>query len=362
MRNAFFAALLAGATLAIPTTDAVASGARPKHIKSVKQTAFNKAPASPVGDCTPEKKEGRVRADVLFDMDDGTIVSSTLFDTKTGDVLKTNLTDDDMKKTVIHPASLTKLESVMELMRRIMSGEWAKDTVIKFFFKKKQPTNLTLTDIAVASLNPSANVMDHPSIATPDFIASMNAYMKSKGMLNTTYLNATGYPTNQEVRKGHLTTLHDLIIGIRDFELNYATPEKVKEVFGLDKLTGLWKINVPGLKRVQHTISVLETAEGKAAHPIEGVVSGKSGTTCNFGSGAYLTYQFNKDHTFGLLTIGHNSGAARDAYIRSSFETQKTAMADFIRHSKPIQKIEPLPLQTKLPIPEAVTALAPLHQ
>lgn len=360
MRHAFLTAVLAGAALLIPVAE-VSAGETHQRVKTAQKAAKKHADVPAVsrgGDCTPEKREGRVRADVLFDMRDGAIVSSTLFDTKSGDVIKTGLTEDDLRKTVIHPASLTKLESVMELMRRIMAGTWAKDTVVKFFFKKKEATSLTMTDLAIASLNPSANVMDHPQIATPEFIASMNAYMKSKGMEDTTYLNNTGYPTDQTVRKGHLTTLRDLIIGIRDFELNYATPEKVKEVFGIEKLTGLWKIDVPGLKRQQHTISVLESAEGKGARPIQGVVSGKSGTTCNFGSGVYLTYQFNQNYRFGLLTIGHETGAQRDAYIRSNFEGQKQLMAQFVEKASkvvPQDAASPSPPETS----GTVTALAP---
>lgn len=369
MRQSFLTAALTAVALLIPVTQADANETRQrtKSTQKASKKLADKPVNSIVGDCTPEKREGRVRADVLFDMRDGAVVSSTLFDVQSGNVVKTNLSADDLKKTVIHPASLTKLESVMELMRRIMAGDWAKDTVVKFFFKKKQPTNLTLTDVAIASLNPSANVMDHPQIATPEFIESMNAYMKSKGMDDTTYLNATGYPTDQKVRKGHLTTLRDLIIGIRDFELNYATPEKVRQVFGIEKLTGLWKIDVPGLKRQQHTITVLESAEGKGARPIEGVVSGKSGTTCNFGSGAYLTYQFNQKYTFGLLTIGHESGARRDVYIEDNMATQRQLMAEFVRKAEatpPAPAATPAAAAPSTPREASgtITALAPpLH-
>lgn len=327
-------------------TDDSAAAAPKKKTRPPSMKTVADAPSASSA-CPASKRAGRVRADVLYDVESGEILASKLYDLKSGEVIRDNLTETELKETEVRPASLTKIQSVMTMMRKILSGEWLRDSKFNIFFGGKK-VEMTPTDLALASLNPSANVMDQ--VATREFIDDMNDYMHSKGMTGTTYLNATGYPTTDTIRKNHKTTLHDLVAGIVDFERSYNVPAVLRQVFGRDQITGLWEIDVPGLSRTRHTISVLETAEGKRGRPIPGVIDGKSGTTCNFGSGAYVTYRFNAAHRFGFLTIGHDNGQQRDRFIARALEEQRPLMEEFARRSKAALQTAAAAHNTSLPI------------
>ncbi len=319
----------------------VKSGLKPV---SLKQAAAAKIPDRPPN-CTKEQFSHSVRADIVFDL-------------RTGAVITSNIPADKHETTVIHPASLSKLESIKEIVQRIRAGFWNRTE--KFTVKLPQPykpVQMNLPEIVLASANPSLNVID--SIADQPFMDGIAKNLKAIGAVHSTYVSATGLPVSERVRKEQVTTLADLARSVRDFELNYATPEVSRDVLGLDRFTGIWKLSIAGIHRNTHTIKILEDAKGEGAKPYPGITSGKSGYTCEFGFGSYVRYEAS-GRPFIVFTSGHVSPVLRDAHTISLIESSKAAFSGFVE--QPLRAIEaeriaPLPGKGMM----TVQALEPLR-
>lgn len=292
MRTAFLPYLFAAAAAGAPLADALA--------------------------CSKQAKANRVRADVIFEL-------------QSGQKIYTNLSDADIAGKQLDPASLTKIESTKELIRRVWSGVWTKDTVFNVSNRPQEARHERNVDaIARLSMVTSFNVMDQIASKDPTFMEGVQASIKRLGMTSTRYLSPTGNPNGSpEVRRNHRTTVGDLMISIRDYHLNYTQSDRVERAFGRPSLSGQPSIaDIPHLDRFTNTVTLLENAVSKKAHPVPGVTDGKTATTCNAGSGLYLKYDFN-GRSFIVMTLGHDSGASRDAHARNLIETYKNDMAAF---------------------------------
>jgi D-alanyl-D-alanine carboxypeptidase len=316
---------------------------------SVKQGALAPQAAAKIPDrppnCTKEQFSHSVRADLVFDLKTGTVISS-------------NIPAEKHETTVIHPASLSKLESIKEIIQRIRAGLWNRfdKFTVKLPYPHK-PVEMNLPEVVLSSANPSLNVID--SIADQNFMDGIAKNLKAIGATHSTYVSATGLPVSERVRKEQVTTLADIARSVRDFELNYATPEVSRDVLGLDRFTGIWKLSIAGIHRNTHTIKILEDAKGDGTKPYPGVTSGKSGYTCEFGFGSYVRYE-GTGRPFIIFTSGHVLPVLRDNHTISLIESSKAAFSAFVE--PPIRVIEagriaPLPGKGMM----TVQALEPLR-
>ncbi len=286
------------------------------------EAAKKKAAAAPVGSCSKSDISNRPQGDVICDLETGDIIH-----------LSDNLVGRDLSEIEMNPASLTKLESAKQSMRNIWSGLWTPETEFKVSTRGgTKPRSFPVVDNILMSLGPSLNVMDDVARQSPTFMKDMAAYMKSIGMEHTTYVSPTGNPDNPKhypgVRTDHKTTIGDILLSIRDFELKYATPEVAQKTLGRERISGIWKTIVRDqIHRSQHPISILEDAEGGKAHPYPGVRSGKSGYTCNAGFISYVRYDEPVGgRSFIVLTLGHPLAATRDKHTAALIDTHKPAM------------------------------------
>lgn len=302
-RRAFLlAALTTAASTAVEAKDGRKQAAVPE-------------PAKVVSSCSADQKAQRFRADIIFEL-------------KSGQVISSNLEPEVIATKQFHPASLSKLEGVREIFRRIAAGIWKPDTQFSIKEPKKAAFSLPLRDVVLAAMNPSANVID--SIADHDFIRSMQDNMRKLGMLNSTYVSATGNPVTVEVRQQQRTTVADLIKSIRSFELDVAAEAVSEKILGLRRITGLWKVDIPHLTRQHHTIKILESADPKEkGRPMPGVVSGKSCYTCEAGFGSYVRYH-HQGQDYIVMTLGHETALARDDHTVSMINA---ALPEFIKRA-----------------------------
>ena len=335
MRAVFFQAVMAGA---------LALGAAPQaeaapHNQQKTPAVFKKA-ATVVSetDCKPKEISPSKRVDHIFDLGTGTVIYS-------------NVDADKFETTELNPASLTKLESIKRIMDRIRAGFWSRDQKFEVHLPpdRKKAVTFKLSDIVLAAANPSANYIN--DIVDKDFMVAVNEGLKRIGATHSNYITGTGLPTSalDPVRCRHKTTLADLSRSIRDFEQYYATPAVAREVLGTDKITGIWKLNIPGLHRDTHTIKIMENAQGPGARPLPGITSGKSGFTNQFGFGSYVRYEY-QARSFIVFTSGHASAQARDTHTLKLIETNREKMGLFVE-----PKIEVVPLEAAAPVPRPST-------
>jgi D-alanyl-D-alanine carboxypeptidase len=340
MRTAFFKAASAVALgFVFAVTAAPASAApTPAKQRQVAKTSLKpvslrpQATAAKIPDrpasCTKEQFSHSVRADLVFDLRTGTVISS-------------NIPAEKHETTVIHPASLSKLESIKEIVQRIRAGFWNRfDKFVVKLPQPHKPVEMTLPEVVLASANPSLNVID--SIADQPFMEGIGKNLKAIGAMHTNYVSATGLPVSERVRKEQVTTLADIARSVRDFELNYATPEVSRDVLGLERFTGVWKLSIAGIHRNTHTIKILEDAKGEGAKPYPGVTSGKSGYTCEFGFGSYVRYETN-GRPFIVFTSGHVTAPLRDAHTINLIESSKAAFGAFTEPPLRVTEMETIP-------------------
>lgn len=314
MTAAFAFCLAAAPAEAAPTKKKHPGASAPvKNVSLRRQAAPQKPPSRPAN-CTKEQFAHAVRTDLVFDL-------------QTGEVIYSNLNAEEREKQTIYPASLTKVEAIKEIIDRVRTGIWESGQMFKVQLPKQSPVNLSLKDIVLASANPSLNVID--SIADKTFLEGMRRRLEEIGASNAKYITATGLPVREDIRAGHVTTLADLAKSVRDFELNYATKEVSQEVFGIDRITGIWNLNIPNVHRTRHTIRIMEDATGPGAAPYPGITSGKSGYTCDFGFGSYVRYEA-ADRPFIIMTTGHVGSQLRDEHTVRLIESNKAGMDNFV--------------------------------
>lgn len=295
-----------------------------------KPQALKPAPRS---GCSVESVARRVPADIVLDLQSGTVLTSALRVPVGEDLTGYKPLDDEARRaTVIYPASLTKLEAVKEMIRRLQSGMWDKTKPLSIrLLPGSKPFIMDYDLVSRWTMTASSNVLDR--IVSKDFIESMNEHMRRIGMTNSRYLNATGYPTSNYVRENHVTTLHDLILSIVDFERNYAQNPEALSALDSTGFTGLGEIDIPRLGKRHHTFPLMAAATGDKAHPIPGVVRAKTGTTCDAGSGVYFAYEYG-GRTFIFITLGHKfgnePGRSRDDYAETMIATHQPGLQAFI--------------------------------
>lgn len=332
LRRMFAAALLAVPLMADAGSAQKQKKPQPPEVKSSATASINfKTSTLPkLHDCTKEEIAARPRVDVITDLQTGEIL-----------YLSKNLTKDTLDSTKIYPASLTKIEAVKEIARRIRDKIWTPSTEFNVATRNGNRSRpFTLVQSVLMSLGPSLNVLDDIAQASgPDFLASMNAHMLKIGMKSSHYASPTGNPDNPavypDVRKTHVTTVGDILRSIQDFELEYATSSASQDTFGLEKITGIWQIPVKGLHRDTHPLTVLETAQGPKAHPYQGVTSGKSGYVCVSGFISYVRYD---DHLtkrpFIVFTAGHPTAQARDLHTTALLNDNMGWLRSFAEEQK----------------------------
>lgn len=294
--------------------------------------------------CTKDQIAGRVHADVIVDLITGKVIH-----------LSDTLKEDTLDTTIVHPASLTKIDSVMDFMDRIKAGLWTADTQIAVRTRANaKPLPFTIRDSILMVLNPSLNVFnDLAHAAGPDFLERMNARMHAMGMQHTRYLNATGNPDSPEIRQGHRTSVGDLLRSIRRFETEYAVPSVTKPLLGLDRISGIWEIAVGGIHRNRNTVTLLEDAAGKDAKPYPGVRSAKSGLTCNSGFISYVRYDDPLTaRSFIVLTFGHPTALARDHHTGNLLDQNLPRMRGFAQ-----DEAARMAVSEKIVMPEATVTL-----
>jgi D-alanyl-D-alanine carboxypeptidase len=281
--------------------------------------------------CTKQSIGNRVRADVIFEL-------------QTGQTIYTNLSAADMANKPLDPASLTKLESTKEIIRRMWSGTWTKDTTFAVSIRPNEPPHARTPDeLGRMSMVTSFNVMDQVARKDPTFMENVREAVKNLGMTGTNYLSPTGDPAaSPDIRQNHRTTVHDLMISIRDYHLNYAHPKKIEPVFGRPSLSGLPSIaDIPHIHRSTNTLTLLENAISPKAQPVHGVTDGKTAYSCNAGWGSYLKYDFN-GRSFIVMTLGHDTNVKRDLHARSLIETYKSDMTAFEPAEKKTAALQPV--------------------
>ncbi len=305
MRTGFLTALFLSAAVTVASGDAAAGPQR-----------------------KPACAQDRVRVDAVFDLETGETIHSTMGEA-------------ELREIPIHPASLTKVEGVKEMMRRIISGVWPRDKTFEVAARpgeKKVPR--TPDEIARMSMVTSFNVLDQVAEREPGFMESIRAYVRKLGMKDTNYVSPTGNPEKgNSVRDEHRTTVYDLMLSVRDYHLNYAVPHKMRAAFGRESVSGLPDISdIEGLPRAHNTLTLLENATARRAQPVEGVSDGKTGYICNSGFGEYFKYDLKSGfnaRSFLVFTLGHDTKQERQKAALNLIDSQHAAMKEFMNRRVP---------------------------
>ena len=269
--------------------------------------------------CPKARTEGRVRADMVFDLETGKIFS------------------EKNSKASFHPASLSKLMSLALIFDDMQDKKLRPNETIRLTATggqwdgrtssiKSMTVNEAVQGIATASLN---NALD--GIAARNgmaaFVARMNARAKEWDMHNTFFVNPTGWPTPQSVQMQR-STMHDMARLVRHVWLDY--PKEVARYAGQKEVT------IRGLKKPLNTTNnLLENAVAPRAQPYEGVVGGKTGYTCTSGWHLIAVYE---DPTIKrrmvAMSVGHPTGLGRDETVRKMLDQARPKLIAFDKAEK----------------------------
>ena len=172
--------------------------------------------------------------------------SHVLMDVATGTVL---LEQD--AHTPLHPASVTKVMTMLLIMEAIDAGRigW-NDTVTtseaaaakggsQIYLKVGETMSVTdmVKSIAVSSANDCACAMaEHIAGSEEAFVAMMNERAKELGMNNTHFVNCTGLDDSKDA-KDHLTSAHDIAVMSRQL-LKYHPDIKNYTTIWMDTVRG----------------------------------------------------------------------------------------------------------------------------
>lgn len=269
--------------------------------------------------CPKNKTQGRVRADMVFDLETGKIFS------------------EKNAKSVFHPASLTKLMSLALIFQDLEAKRLkANDTVLlvptggqwdgRTASIKRMTLKEAVEGIATASLN---NPLDAIAgrYGQGVFVERMNDQAKAWGMLHTFYVNPTGWPTPQSVQMQR-TTLYDLARLVRHVWLDY--PDEVT------RYTGKPEVVIAGLKApLKSTNNLLEISEAAHAQPYTGVIGGKTGYTCNSGWNLVAVYEDpTSRRRMVAMSVGHSTGKGRDDQVIRLLDAAKPKLIAFDKAEK----------------------------
>jgi D-alanyl-D-alanine carboxypeptidase (penicillin-binding protein 5/6) len=172
--------------------------------------------------------------------------SHVLMDVATGTVL---LEQD--AHTPLHPASVTKVMTMLLIMEAIDAGRigW-NDTVTtseaaaakggsQIYLKVGETMSVTdmVKSIAVSSANDCACAMaEHIAGSEEAFVARMNERAKELGMNDTHFVNCTGLDDSKDA-KDHLTSAHDIAVMSRQL-LKYHPDIKNYTTIWMDTVRG----------------------------------------------------------------------------------------------------------------------------
>ena len=172
--------------------------------------------------------------------------SHILMDVATGTVL---LEQD--AHTPLHPASVTKVMTMLLIMEAIDAGRigW-NDTVTtseaaaakggsQIYLKVGETMSVTdmVKSIAVSSANDCACAMaEHIAGSEEAFVARMNERAKELGMNDTHFVNCTGLDDSKDA-KDHLTSAHDIAVMSRQL-LKYHPDIKNYTTIWMDTVRG----------------------------------------------------------------------------------------------------------------------------
>ncbi len=251
---------------------------------------------------TCKGQTNRVRADMVFDLNSGEILY------------------EKNANAAFHPASLTKLMSLMVIFDALRNDEIDYDDRIQLVRQRGQVDGRTsmiksmtvreaVGGVVTGSLN---NALDGVAqkIGMDEFIRRMNQKANQLGLDHTKFVNTTGWPTATSKSKQR-TNLHDLATMVRHLETEYENE--------YSRFDGKSKITITGLpKPLSSTNNLLQNASSRRANPYKGVVGGKTGYTCYSGWHLITLY---KDHSkpndrLVVMSVGHSTGLGRDHHVR----------------------------------------------
>jgi D-alanyl-D-alanine carboxypeptidase (penicillin-binding protein 5/6) len=269
--------------------------------------------------CPKERTEGRVRADMVFDLETGKIFT------------------EKNAKASFHPASLTKLMSLALIFDdmqdkkirphdtvRLVStgGQWDGRTSSI----KSMTVEEAVEGIASASLN---NALDGIAArhGTEAFVARMNARAREWGLDQTYFVNPTGWPTPQSVQMQR-STLYDMASLVR--KIWYGYPKEIA------RYAGRKDVAIKGLDRPLNTTNnLLENATAPRAQPYTGVIGGKTGYTCTSGWHLIAVYEDpSLKRRMVAMSVGHPTGKGRDDTVRKLLDEARPKLIAFDRAEK----------------------------
>ncbi len=269
--------------------------------------------------CPAAKAKGRVRADMVFDLE-------------TGKILK-----ERNARASFHPASLTKLMSLalifedvrkkrLKLNERVTLQRTGGEVDGRTSSIRSMTLGEAIEGVANASLN---NALDGiaAKYGTGKFVARMNATAREWGMKDTHFVNPTGWPTAQSMQMQR-STLYDMATLVRGIWLGYSDEA--------DRYTGKKQVRIAGLKKpLNSTNNLLEISEAPRAQPYEGVIGGKTGYTCYSGWHLIAVYEDPAlKRRMVAMTVGHATGKSRDDYMRKLLDEAKPKLVAFDKAEK----------------------------
>lgn len=263
----------------------------------------------------------RVRGDLVFDLNSGQVFY------------------EKNANTSFHPASLSKLMSLIVIFDALRAGEIDYHDRVQLVRQKGQIDNRTsmirsmsvreaINGVATGSLN---NALDGiaQKIGMDTFIRRMNQKADRLGLHNTNFVSTTGWPTPISKSKQR-TTLHELATILRYLETEYEDEYK--------EFDGKPQVYIAGIGRpLTSTNNLLQDAVSRRANPYKGVVGGKTGYTCYSGWHLITLYKdpVNPKERLVVMSVGHSTGAGRDAHVRELLDENTDKFRRFLRKPKP---------------------------
>lgn len=259
----------------------------------------------------------RVRADLIFDLKSGTIIA------------------EKNAKAAFHPASLTKLVSLMVIFDAIHNDEikytdrvalvrTAGNLDNRTSMIKSMTVKEAVSGIVTGSLN---NALDGIAvkIGQDKFIKRMNDKAHAIGLKHTKFVNTTGWPTPAS-KTSQRTNLYELAAIMRHLEDHYAADYK--------KFDGQSSVTIRGVPNpLKSTNNLLQNASSRRAQPYKGVVGGKTGYTCYSGWHLITIYKDPADtqNRLVLMSVGHSTGSARDKHMRTLLDKNIPLYQNFLK-------------------------------
>ena len=166
--------------------------------------------------------------------------SAVLMDLETGTVLY-----EKNAHEALHPASVTKVMTMLLIMEAIDSGKIGWDDMVtaseaaaakggsQIYLKVGEQFSVTemLKSIAVSSANDCACAMaEHIAGSESAFVDMMNARAKELGMNDTHFVNCTGLD-DEDTAAEHLTSAYDIAVMSRELLKNHPDIKKFTTIW-----------------------------------------------------------------------------------------------------------------------------------